>query len=108
MKFAGSKGGAVRLQPNEPAAQDGVVGLRFPATVEWLTVRQWEDGSKRQTGTVMVLAEDGVWKAWLHDRDGARSCWLSAGGLIDLAALIELTLETGEGSWRPDRSGGKR
>jgi len=55
----------------------------------------------------MLLAEDGVWKAWLHDRDGKRSCWVSAGSLYDLALRVEQVLVVGGDDWRADRQGKK-
>jgi hypothetical protein len=100
--------GAGKLQPGEPAARDDVSAIDYPTTVEWLTRTVWEDGAKRATGTVMILAEDGVFKAWLHDREAERSCWLSAGSLLDLVAKVEDVLESGGGDWRVDRKGGKR
>ena len=108
MLFARPTGGAGKLAPEEPSARDETASKDLPALVEWLTARKWEDGQKRETGTIMLLAEDGVWKAWLHDRDGKRSCWLSAGSLFDLAMRVDEVLRAGAGDWRPDRTGGRK
>jgi hypothetical protein len=107
MLFARPTGGAGKLSAEEPAAQDMMASRDCPALIAWLTERRWEDGTKRETGTVMVLAEDGVWKAWLHDRDGKRSCWVSSGALFDLLIRVDEMLKTGAGDWRPDRTKGR-
>lgn len=90
-----------------PAASDDVAGKMIPSLVEWLTEVVWDDGSKRQTGTVMVLAEDGVFKAWLNDRAMNRSCWLSAESLEALLVRVEDTLACGKGEWRVNKKQGK-
>lgn len=70
---------------------------------EWLTELTWEDGKKREPGTVMVVVEGGWWKAWLHDRDGKRSAWLSASTLPLLLGVVDEALATNNVAWRPDR-----
>jgi hypothetical protein len=90
------------------AALDASISAVSPTLVEWLTTLKWENGDKRQTGTVMVLAEDGVWKAWLHDRDGRCSGWLSAGSLFDLLVAIEEGLVNNSVNWRADKAPGRK
>lgn len=74
-----------------------------PATLEFLTVDKWDDGKGRQPGTIMVMAEGGRWKAWVHDRDGKRSSFVSSGGLLDLLREVEDMLANGSGEWRLDK-----
>lgn len=89
-------------------ASDPDVSKWAPTVVEFLTRETWEDGQPRRTGTVMVLCEDGVFKAWVHDRDGACSCWLSAGSLLDLVDALESVLANGDGNWRKDGVKGRK
>ena len=56
-----------------PSAQDASWAKHYPVLVEWMTATAWEDGAKRQPGSLLLIAEDGVWKAWVNDRDGQRS-----------------------------------
>jgi hypothetical protein len=87
-----------------PAADvSGPLLAKHPALAEWLTAVAWDDGKPRQVGTLMVLAEGGLWKAWLHDRAQARACWLAAERLDALFAAIEETVASGRGDWRPDK-----
>lgn len=96
------------------AAEDGIAAMTsdvvslWPNLAEFLTRLSWEDGAKRKTGTVMVLAEQGVWKCWIHDRDGLRSGWVSAGSLYDLVNVLETALGEDSVTWRDDKPGGRK
>jgi len=95
--------------PSGGSATPAELGTVAPALCEFLTVSQWEDGSSRQVGTVMLLVDGVVWKAWVHDRDGKRSCFVSARTPLELLSSVEDVLANNGGDWRPDdRSGGKR
>jgi len=87
------------------AAADPDVAKWAPTLVEWLTLLAWEGGDKRKTGTVMLLAENGVWKAWVHDRDGGRSAWVSGGSLLDLVDAVERGIADDSLTWRDDAKG---
>lgn len=74
-----------------------------PNLHEWLTEVAWDDGKKREVGTLMVVVEGGWWKMWVHDRDGKRSAWLAGATLSDCMAAVEEALATNTVAWRPDR-----
>ena len=90
-----------------PAATIDGEGLEAvaPALMEFLTLCVWEDGKVRQTGTLMLLAEGGRWKAWLHDRDQRRSGWVTAATLRDLIDAVERGVHQESVDWRVDRKG---
>ncbi len=90
-------------RPTDPAPDPQGCIDRFPATYEFVTTALWDDGKKRETGTVMVLAEGGRWKAWVHDRDGKRSCFVSAPTFPSLFEAVEDVLANGAGDWRSDK-----
>lgn len=103
-----------RRKAIQAAQEDGTAALAtdvapmWPTLVEFLTRLTWEGSEKRKTGTVMVLAEGGVWKAWVHDRDGGRSGWVSAGSLYDLVNVLETALAEDSLTWRDDKPGGRK
>jgi len=99
--------GSIGSGPAVPAG-DAEVSKLVPDLVEFLTGGTWPDGTPRRTGTVMVLSEDGVFKAWVHDRDGACSAWVSAGALMDLLDAVEKLLGDPVANWRRDGFKGKR
>ena len=80
----------------------------LPDVVSFLSLSTWPDGSPRATGTVMLFAEGGSWKAWVHDRDAAMGMFASAGTLLDLMEVVDEAVREGTGDWRPDRKGGRK
>lgn len=75
----------------------------FPAVAEFLSLVAWEDKSRRKTGTLMLLSDAGVCKAWVHDVDGKRSTFVSADSFWGLLEAVERGLRDNELGWRPDR-----
>lgn len=66
----------------------------------FLRQSEWENGDPRTTGTIMLFTEAGMWKAWLHDRDGQCSLFLSAGTLSELLSSCDQVLAAGNADWR--------
>ncbi len=77
----------------------------YPALVEFLTRSVWEDGSGRSTGTVMLMVESGLWKAWVHDKDASCAAFVSSGTLAGLLKAVDKGVESGQLDWRPDKNG---
>jgi hypothetical protein len=95
--------------PSGGLADAGELMTLAPALVEFLTCAKWDDGKGREVGTVMLLVDGVMWKAWVHDRDGKRSCFVSARSPIELLSLVEDVLANNGGEWRPDdRRAGKK
>lgn len=88
--------------PTTPGEGIVICGLMdaYPALTEFVTLDRWDDGNERQTGTVLVCFGDGRWRAWLNDRDGSRSAWVSADSLTGLLGALDLGLREGRLEWR--------
>jgi len=92
--------------PRERAGQpvvDEVLKGWLPELHAFLTETTWEDGKPRKTGTVMLLTEDGLWKAWIHDRDTKVSGWLSGESWEGLLESLNKAFGSGSITWRADR-----
>jgi hypothetical protein len=76
----------------------------FPSLHEFLTEVAWSDGKPRQTGTLMVMAEAGWWKVWLHDRDGKVGGFVAGASWDEVLLTAEGQLSTGTVQWRADKS----
>jgi len=63
-------------------------------------------GANRKTGTLLIFAEDGRWKACLNDRDGGNYCFASADTVEGLLEALERGLKGGGLDWRVSK--GKR
>jgi len=83
------------------------ISSTFPTLAEFLAETEWEDGSSRIPGTVMLFTEDGRWKAWVHDRDQGIGAFLSNTGLQSLLSALDRALRTNDLDWRADRPDGK-
>ncbi len=82
---------------------DDTLAQLAPALLEWMTAVVWDDGKARQTGTVLVMTEGGVWKAWMHDRDAKVSSWVTGKDLVEVLTRMDLQLQNGQGEWRSDK-----
>lgn len=81
---------------------------KFPAIWEFLTEVKLEDGTTRVPSTLMLIIEDGSWKACLNDRENERSCWMAGLTLDTVLARLEATLCDGEAEWRKWRGAGRK
>lgn len=84
-------------------AKDKETAEAWPALFEWMTTEAWEDGTVRETSTLLVFVEDGLWKCCFSDRDGSRRLWVSGGTLATMLGALDASLRTGEGDWRAIR-----
>lgn len=92
--------------PSQASYDAGQWAKAFPSLVEFLTVSVWDDKSPRATGTVTIMAEDGVWKASIRDR--AQGCYAFISGKTpgDLLAGLEKALVGDSLDWRQDKPQG--
>jgi hypothetical protein len=74
-----------------------------PHLHDHLTEQTWEDGKKRETSTLLVFVEGGMWKCRLNDRATKLSAWVSAESWESLIETVESSLKVGSLEWRADR-----
>jgi len=89
---------------SKQAASDETMAASFPALLEYLTDREGQGGAVRQTATITLFAEDGMFKACLNDRQEGLSTWASGESVQDTIEALEGLLASGEAVWR--RAGG--
>ena len=105
LKKPGAAEGSVELGSSE---EDLAWASTYPAVWEFLVASSWAPGEPRQTGTVLLVVDEGAVKAWVHDRDGSRSAWLSSGGVASLLGALDGLLREDGLDWRPDKKGGRK
>jgi len=93
---------AGEVQLGGPAASDPVLSGFYPTLTEWLTTTVWDDGKPRKTSTLLLMTENGRWKAFLHDRDGKRGFWMTAEAYEGLLGALENGLTNSSVEWRRD------
>lgn len=82
-------------------AEGGDWGVLYPSLLEWLTEDRYEDGSARQTATLLVFAEQGTWKACFADRDNDRNTFVSANTPEGCLGVLEERLKANAVEWKP-------
>jgi len=66
-----------------------------------LTDDKWDDGSKRQRATILIVCDGPVLKLWLGDKACNRSAWVSGESLENAFAALEDQLASSSLPWRP-------
>lgn len=74
--------------------------LGRPDLWEFLTRESYPDGAERQTGTLLIFAEDGALKGCLSDRDQLMRCFVTAASWEGLLEALEGALGDGGAEWR--------
>jgi len=82
------------------AARDATMEEYFPALCEYLTATVVGETSQRRTATLLLFAEDGLFKVALNDRQEAMSAWASGQTVQEALEALEASLQAGEASWR--------
>jgi len=75
----------------------------FPTLWEFLTLSVWPDGSRRELGTILLFVDGASLKACLKDKNGPRTCFLTAPDPDTLLLSVEEGLAQNTLDWRPDK-----
>lgn len=81
-------------------------GLKLLADQLALTAWEGEPIGSRQTGSVLIFPDSGVWKGMLKDKNTARCLWVASESLLDIFAVLESSLGDPMAVWRDDRHAG--
>jgi hypothetical protein len=89
------------------AAQGSPVGPgisdagEFPTLIEYLTQTAYPDGTKRETATLIIVADTGGWRGCLSDKDNQRSMWKAGDSVLGLLLALEQgAAEDDPSQWR--------
>lgn len=84
------------------AADDPAFAAKYPALHEYLTLL-WVDGKARQASTLLICADEGMWKGCLSDRDADMVLWGTGAGFLQVLETLEGQLASGQARWREKR-----
>jgi len=73
----------------------------FPLTWSYLTDDKWDDGTRRQRATLLIIADGGTVKVWMGDKACQRSAWVTGESLEQAFTILEEQLGTNAVAWRP-------
>jgi hypothetical protein len=99
-RASGSSGGTA---PGGGAAPSVADTTQLPALLEFLSSTQWPDGTARQTGTCLLMVDEGRAKICLSDRDQGLVLFVTVPSLVDGVATAEEALRDAGADWRPSR-----
>jgi hypothetical protein len=85
--------------PNHQRAADKVFEKGTPALCEFLTCNE-DAGRARQTATLLVFCDSGLFKAFLTDRETNRQLAASAGTFAGLLEALEHRITSDDPEWR--------
>lgn len=86
-------------------ANDDSFGEQCPLLHLFLTAVKDDDGKPRRTSTLMIFAEDGRFKAVLHERQHKLSLWREGETVKGCLDGLESALAGGKAEWRKDKQG---
>lgn len=87
----------------------GRVEKECPTLWEHLTATTWpEDGSPRETSSLLVFVQDGTLKAMVRDKNHNACLWVAAQSLTSLLCVLEQQLSDPAADWREDRASGAK
>jgi hypothetical protein len=88
----------------EPAK--GSLLCHLPNLWEFLITTRWEDGSKRDRPTLMVIIDGGSVKLWVNDRSLGRTAWFTGESLDAALGVADDQIGNESVPWRSEE--GKR
>ena len=93
-------GQAVRCAAQDPFAAD------YPALVAFIADREWEDGSRRIPGSIILFVQDGQYTACLTEKNSPfQVAFQAARTVAELLSRVEAGLRAGTLDWRAQRGG---
>lgn len=75
----------------------------YPLLWSYLTQVAWEDGSSRETSSLLVFFQDGLFKVMLKDKALGRCLWAATRQPSCVWELLETLLQDPATEWRADR-----
>ena len=89
-------------------AEDEEFRAEYPRIHEYLTTTAWEDGSARETSTILLFAEGHQFKVCINDRSTGMAAFLTGDTIKEVLRSLDTDLEQERVNWRPTRTGGRK
>lgn len=89
----------------EPVSKwvDGDFEKEWPYLSAFMSSTSWDDGTIRETGTLLLFVQEGYLKACINDRALDRSAFVTGPSINCLFDLVEAGLEQDSLDWRKRR-----
>lgn len=96
-----------KVSPNDPAGTgaappDSDFEKKYPLLWQFLTETRWDEKTPRETGSVLIFVQEGVWKAMVKDKDSGEIAFVSKNTFKTLMEAIERGFVEEKLDWRQD------
>ena len=99
---------------NRPVPQGSVPGTivdvkfqkAYPTVWDYVVQSKWDDGTPRETGSIMIFVQDGCFKGMLRDKDAGCVLWVAAPSIFGVLEAMEAAVSSPTADWRMDRQAG--
>lgn len=88
--------------------EDPTLKALHPNLWDHLYQTKWDDGSPRETSSMLFFAQDGMLKACIKDKANGLCLWVSARSMGALIDAVEAALADPGSDWRVDRQFGEK
>lgn len=99
-KFLSQVKAAQKAVAGEMAAVDPEFQRAYPAIWEFVSIFKQDDGTRRQTATLLAFVEAGYWKVCLGDRESGLSLWAAGETFQEALEALEACLQSPGPQWR--------
>jgi len=96
------------LVPEGQTAECVEMPVRWPEIYHHLVDSVWPDGKARETSSLTVFAEDGLFKVCLNNKAEGFVCFMSGPGFYAVLDALQESLADGSVDWRKSRAAPKR
>jgi len=76
---------------------------KYASLWEFLVETEWEDGKRRQPGTLLIFSEEGLFKGMLNDKDAGRIAFCAGDTLEAILDVVDLGLRDMKLDWRKSK-----
>lgn len=84
-------------------ADDPTFREAYPTLWDHLTQDRWEDGTARQTSSMLLFRDGGVFKVMFRDKDAGACLWIAVQSPLNAFDALEAALCDPRADWRADR-----
>lgn len=94
---------AASSTPALPGWEPDEIAAAHPTLWAFLTQDTWDDGSSRETGSMLLFADQGQLKCMLRDKANNACLWIAGASISQLLDVAEVKIVEVGADWRRDR-----
>lgn len=94
----------VRVDGTPSKLDDAETKGLFPTLWDYMTQDRWDDGSPRETASLLIFTQDGMLKAMLRDRENGQCLWTAGVSVATVMFQLDAALNDPNADWKADRA----